>query len=186
MPDKITAKIESYLFYSGDAESFSTLAKHCSISKQDVSIQLDKLSSELTDRGVSLIIHDETAKLVIAKEYSEFIEEIRHASIDSDLTDAQAEALSVVAYLAPVQKMAIDFIRGVNSRAVLRNLAARGLVRSRKENSIKCYVLTSDALAHLGISDTDQLPDYGETRNQLQEFVHSDTQMSLEIEGDDE
>jgi segregation and condensation protein B len=170
-----TAKIESYLFYSGDTESYSNIAKNCDISTKFLDERLSKLQSELEGRGVSLILHDDSAKLVISKEFSEFIRDIEEKEVNSDLTDAQSEALAVVAYLSPVQKMTIDFIRGVNSRAVLRNLSVRGLVTSSTKDSVSYYTVTSDALAHLGISQTEELPDYSNTREQLREFVQSDT-----------
>lgn len=178
MTDNVTAKIESYLFYTGDAVSFSDIASACNISTSDVKQSLSALSSQLEDRGVSLILHNDTARLVTAKEYSDFISKIQESERDTDITDAQAEALSVVAYLAPVQKVTVDFIRGVNSRTVLRNLLTRGLIHNYAEDGTTFFTLTSEALGYLGITDLAELPDYKETRRSLQEFIESDTEMS--------
>jgi len=173
----LTVKIESYLYYSGEPESFNDIAKICNVNKNDIVEALHDLSTQLEGRGVSLIIHSDTVQLVITKECSDFISRIRENDVDTNLTDAQAEALSVVAYLAPVPKIILDFIRGVNSRAVLRNLSRRGLVSSSNKDSIRYFTITSEVLAHLGITHLDDLPEYDETREKLQEFVNSDSAM---------
>ena len=81
-----------------------------------------------------------------------------------ELTRAQLETLTVVAYRSPVTRAELEQIRGVNCAIILRNLLMRGLVEETEETSavLPVYRLTMQALAHLGISSTEELPAYAE------------------------
>lgn len=172
--DNLTAQIESLLFYTGETTKISRIASLCDVSDSQVRKALEALQAELKDRGISLIIHDNTAQLVTDENFSDFITEVKEGEINTDLTSAQSEALAVIAYLSPVKKVRIDFVRGVNSRAVLRNLSARGLITKKKDGGVVVYKLTAEALAHLGITSREDLPDYQETRQKLQKFSESE------------
>lgn len=170
----LSAKIESLLFHTGEPVRIKRMANLCGTDQESIRTALEGLSDELTDRGITLIIHNETARLVTDPDFSEFIASIREQEVNTNLTNAQSEALAVIAYLAPVHKIKIDFIRGVNSRAVLRNLSVRGLITKNRQDGRMVYDLTSDALAHLGITSQEGLPDYKETRQKLYEFTETD------------
>jgi segregation and condensation protein B len=129
------------------------------------------LKNNLEDRGVSLIQHNGDIQLVIDPEFSDIIAKQNKREVDTNLTKAQSEALSVIAYMSPTAKPTIDFVRGVNSRAVLRNLSTRGLIKKDRSGSQTTYSLSSEALQHLGITDTSELPEYEKTRAKLAEFV---------------
>ncbi|MEX2369266.1 MAG: SMC-Scp complex subunit ScpB [Candidatus Paceibacterota bacterium] len=179
--NQLTAKIESLLFYTQEAMSVKEIAKLCGESAGEVETALAKLKEKLAESGLALVTTDKSAQLVTSPNFSDFISEIREEEINTDLTEAQSEALATVAYLAPVQKVRIDFIRGVNSRAVLRNLSVRGLVSRRTADGVSTYDLTPEALAHLGITEKKELPDYEETREKLEAFSEPE-EPSLEVE----
>lgn len=171
----LTKKLEGLLFYFGESVSVSKLSSLCGESKDDVQDALTQLQNDLTDRGITLVIHNNSAQLVTDEGVKEIISEAVASDIDTDLTDPQSEALSVIAYLAPVTKPTIDFVRGVNSRAVLRNLSTRGLISRKSQDSTTYYNLSMDAMTHLGITELSELPDYDSTRERLEEFVMSDS-----------
>ncbi len=59
----------------------------------------------------------------------------------------------------------IDWVRGVNSSAALRTLLMRGLIEGREDERDKRrirYSITTEALAHLGLSRIEDLPRYAE------------------------
>ncbi len=176
--DYITAKIESILFYKREPVQVSELAEICEVDPEKARQVISKLKKELEDRGVSLIQKEGAVEMVTDNEFSELIEKAKREEVDSNLTSAQSEALALVAYLAPVSKAKIDFVRGVNSRAVLRNLSTRGLITKQKGKAGRAYKLTSDALAHLGVTDKKELPDYKATRQKLTEFIEEDEVMA--------
>jgi segregation and condensation protein B len=76
--------------------------------------------------------------------------------------------------MSPTTKPTIDFVRGVNSRAVLRNLSTRGLIKKDRSGNQTTYSLSAEALQHLGITDTTELPEYENTRAKLAEFVDTE------------
>lgn len=174
METTLTKKLEGLLFYFGEPVSIKKLTTLSGASKDEVANALAVLQNDLTDRGITLVIHDDSAQLVTDEGIQEIINEAVASDIDTDLTDAQSEALSVIAYLAPVTKPTIDFVRGVNSRAVLRNLSARGLISKQSQDSTTYYNLSMDTITHLGITELEELPDYNATRERLEEFVMSD------------
>ena len=75
---------------------------------------------------------------------------------------AGLETISIILYKAPVPKSEIDFIRGVNSQFILRNLLIRGLVERIPSSSGRggAYRPTLDLLRYLGVTKVEELPDY--------------------------
>lgn len=162
--------------------SVKDIAKRCEVETAEVETALESLKENLSGRGISLVIVDGSVQMTTSSEFSEFLAKIKEEEINTDLTEAQSEALATIAYLAPVQKVRIDFIRGVNSRAVLRNLSARGLISKTTKDGTTTYDLTPEALSHLGITDKDNLPDYEETREKLENFSeHEEMGLAEEV-----
>jgi len=178
MTESLTAKIEGWLFYTGEAVALKDMTNRFGVDMSEIKGALDELKKQLGNHGISLIVHDDTAQLVTAENLSNLIASLKEDEINTDLTRAQSEALAVIAYLAPVQKLKIDFIRGVNSRAVLRNLSMRGLVTKQQTGGVTKYSISPEALAHLGVTESEALPDYSDTREKLQQFTESDVVMS--------
>lgn len=174
MTNSLSAQIESLLFYAREPTDVSHIAALCKVDESTVIQALEELKDKLSDRGISLLFHDEVVQLVVAEDFSDFISEAAKKEVDSDLTSAQSEALSVIAYLAPVRKVKIDFIRGVNSRAVLRNLSSRGLITKYQKAGKTVYDITADTLSHLGVTSCQELPEYQETRKKLNDFTEND------------
>ena len=82
------------------------------------------------------------------------------------------ETLSIVLYRGPVRKSEIDYIRGVNSATILRNLLVRGLVeRKTDENNQRSffYLPTFELLSYLGISELKELPEYEQTQKEIED-----------------
>ncbi|PSO44500.1 MAG: hypothetical protein BRC22_02450 [Parcubacteria group bacterium QH_9_35_7] len=74
-------------------------------------------------------------------------------------------------------QMVTEEIRGVNCTRILRNLMMRGLIeeQEKKDRLVPEYVLSTRALQHLGISSTEELPDYKELNSDevLEELLTS-------------
>ena len=74
--------------------------------------------------------------------------------MSSEIGKAGLETLAIVLYNGPVSRREIDYIRGVNSSFILRNLCVRGLVEREadsKDQKIFKYRSSLNLLAHLGI-----------------------------------
>jgi segregation and condensation protein B len=77
------------------------------------------------------------------------------------LTQAQAECLSIVAYLQPVSRPEIARIRGVNSESAVGTLLERGLIEEsgRSQFGAVLYRTTDLFLRLFGLTGLDALPD---------------------------
>ena len=73
--------------------------------------------------------------------------------------------LTLVAYLGTPTREEISYIRGVQSAQSIRTLTVRGLINREGE---KC-VLTDDALKQLGVTKSENLPDYETIHTSLTE-----------------
>ena len=83
--------------------------------------------------------------------------------ISEDLTPASVEALSIIAYLGPISRARLEYLRGVNSSVILRTLTIRGLIEripDADHANTFLYGPTLDLMKHLGITSKEQLPDH--------------------------
>lgn len=171
MPDNLISKIEAVLFYLAEPISIDFLAKTLEVSKKEVLSAVKELNETLGQRGIRLVEHDEEVSLVTAPEQSGLIEKIIKEERERDLGRAGIETLSIIAYKGPVNKKDIEYIRGVNSQYVLRNLLLRGLVEkkdSRDDGRSVVYSITGDTLRFLGLGSVKELPEYDEVKKELE------------------
>jgi segregation and condensation protein B len=77
------------------------------------------------------------------------------------LTQAQAECLSIVAYLQPVSRPEIARIRGVASESAVATLEERGLIEDCGRSQFGAILYRTTALFQrlFGLASTDALPD---------------------------
>ena len=184
MKNDLISKIEAILFYLAEPVSVNFLVKLLEVSKGEVIEAIGELGMSLEKRGMRAIYHDDEVTLVTAPEYSELIEKIIKEERERDLGRAGIETLSIIAYKGPVSKKEIEYIRGVNSQYALRNLLLRGLVEKKVspiDSRVIVYSITADTLRYLGLSHISDLPEYEETRKQLETEEEVETESDLEI-----
>ena len=77
------------------------------------------------------------------------------------LTQAQAEALAIIAYLQPVSRPEVARIRGVSSESAVATLAERGLIEESGRSRFGAVVYRTTPLFEklFGLSGLDRLPD---------------------------
>lgn len=170
----LDAKIEALLFYKGEPVSFKELAKSFGVSEEEVKTAVSTLTEKLSDRGISLVINEREVMLGTAPQLSGFFEELRKEELNKELSRASLETLSIVLYKEKVSRADIDYIRGVNSGFILRNLSVRGLVdkiSDTKDSRITMYSPSLELLSHLGVYKVSDLPDFESVVKNLQEKV---------------
>lgn len=175
MTDNLQGKIEAVLFIYGEPIKIKKIADILGIEEATAREGLLALSEALKnyERGLSLMIGENQATLVTKPEFQDIVKKIVKEELDTELSPASLETLAIVAYLGPVSRAKIDYIRGVNSSFILRNLAIRGLVdkEGQKDKSGNfMYKVTFDFWKHIGISSPAQLPDFDKYRNLINEF----------------
>ena len=166
-------KIEAVLFYKTEPIKKSILAELFSVSIEEIEIALMTLSEALQTRGIRLVLTDTMAQLGTAPEMSEIIDLVRKEELKSDIGKAGAETLSIILYRGPLSRIELDKIRGVNSSFIIRNLLIRGLIERRPhptDSRSFIYATTPALLNHLGITRREELPEYEQILNALEQF----------------
>jgi segregation and condensation protein B len=175
MSINLESKIEGLLFYKGEDVSIKKLSELLRVSTEEIQEGLNKLEQSLAERGLVLVRKDDRVMLGISSDLSPLIESIRKDEITKELSKASLEALTIVLYKGKVYRSEIDYIRGVNSSFIIRNLLVRGLIEKiadDKDNRRVFYRPTFDTLSFMGITSLEQLPNYDEVTKQLQEIVN--------------
>ncbi len=167
------AAAHALLFASGEPLSKKQLAKLLDIKDSEVTLVLKALTDSLKESGVMLVETDTEVELRTTPEASLIVKKLREAELSRDLGKASLETLSVIAYQEGATRGEIDWVRGVNSSTSLRTLLVRGLIEGREDERDKRrirYGLTTEALAHLGITNASALPRYDELAPQAKEL----------------
>lgn len=185
----IDAKIEALLFFKTEPVSSLDLAKILKISEEEILDGIKVLEEKLLDRGVCLLKKDNSFMLGTAQEMSPVVEELIKEELNRDLGKAGLETLAIVLYRGPILKSEIDYIRGVNSGFILRNLLVRGLVEKEQNREGRGFVYrpTFDLMQHLGVTEAQKLPDFNEINTSLDSGIKKGESSSEEgIFGEEE
>lgn len=181
----LDTQLEAILFFKGEPMRIKELASMLAVDENAINEALETLAKNLNERGITVMRHNDTVQLVTGPEYSELIEEIRKEELSKDLGKAGAEVLAIILYKGPSTRAGIDYVRGVNSTATLRNLMIRGLVeKSINPQDARSYLYkpTLDLLSFLGIDRVEDLPEYESVKRELELFE----QKQEELEHDDD
>jgi segregation and condensation protein B len=153
--------IEALLFLSPEPVAVADLAEACDAGVDEVSAALAELGEACAGRGVVARevaggwtfatdpVAEEAARRLLAKPRT------------PPLTPAQAEALSIVAYLQPVSRPEMARIRGVASDSATATLLERGFIEEagRSQFGAVLYRTTPRFLKLFGLRSLDELPD---------------------------
>ncbi len=175
----LESKIEAVLFWKGEPVSEKELAKLFSVDASQITESLKNLEQSLSGRGLTLIRNGNgaTAEVMLytASEAGEIIKELTKEELSRDITKAGVEVLSLIIYRGPIAKRDIDYIRGVNSSYILRNLLVRGLIERVESTDARSFVYqpTFELLAHLGVSKKEDLPDFATVEQDIASFMAS-------------
>ncbi len=172
--DKIAQKIEAYLFFKGEPVNLKNLSKILDVDMQIIDQCLEILNQKnKTDSGIVLIQYDDMITLGTHADVSDFIEKMIKDDLQKDLGKSALETLAIILYQGPVRRSDIDYIRGVNSQFILRNLLIRGLISRVDDPSDErtfLYKPSLELMSFLGITDIKQLPDFDDVIVKLSNF----------------
>ncbi len=166
-------KIEAVLFFKGEAIKVSALAKLLKEKEGEVITALERLETALDGRGLRLSRNGDEVLLVTHPDAHAMIEALRKEELEGDLSKAALETLTIILYKETITKSEIDYIRGVNSGFILRNLLIRGLIEklpNPKDKRSPLYRPTFDTINYLGIASIKELPDYEIYKKKLEEI----------------
>ena len=173
MPILLSSQIEAVLFYKAEPLSVKRLAQILKKEEDEIRLALHELRDELKGRGLTLVEWEDEVTLGTSKDVSSLIETLTKDELVKDLGKAGLETLSIILYQGPISRAEIDYIRGVNSNFILRNLLIRGLierVENPKDQRSFLYKPTLELISHLGLSKITDLPDYEVVRKDIENF----------------
>ena len=178
----LQAKLEALLFVYGEPVKLKTLSEKLGVTDGVAEAALQALRIELQSdtRGLAMFSSEDRHSLVTKPEFSEIIQKIIKEEFDSELTAASLETLAIVSYLGPCIRAEIDYIRGVNSSFILRNLAIRGLVERKQDperGNAFIYNVSFDFLKHMGVSSVDSLPEHAKYRGLVKSFLKKENEI---------
>lgn len=138
-----------------------------------IAVQLLKQRLEASQSGLQLVVQGAEIELVTHGEIGEDIRTALKQEASAELSKAALETLAILAYRGPLTRPEIEQVRGVQSALMLRNLMLRGLVEQHEEERLgqPTYRVTLNFLKQLGLSATDNLPNY-ETLRQSPTVIH--------------
>lgn len=175
--DKLIAKIEALLFIYGEPMDLKKIAKTLGAEESEVKEALKEMEEkyQADERGLFLVFEKEKVQLTTKPDFAKLLESVIKEELHENLTGAALETLSIVAYAGPLTRAELEYIRGVNSSFTLRNLLIRGLIRREvdsKRSNVFLYLPSFDLLKHLGISRTEDLPEYQRFQQLIEKLRH--------------
>lgn len=159
----LPSKLESILFVASKPLSISVLAKAVEKNEVEVEEAIETLRMKYNhaESGIHLLLDGKSVQFSTNPDNGELIRAFLKQEIAGELTKAQLETLTVVAYRGPVSRSEIEQIRGMNCSVILRNLLMRGLIEEQTNDTlVPLYSVSFEALSHLGIHAVEELPDY--------------------------
>jgi segregation and condensation protein B len=153
--------VESLLFLSPEPVSTADLAEACEASEAEIDRALDLLATSLDGRGLTLREVAGGHTLAARPDSADAARRLLAKPKTPPLTQAQAETLSIVAYLQPVSRPEIARIRGVSSESAVQTLTERGLIEEAGRSRFGAVIHRTTPLFErlFGLSGLDQLPD---------------------------
>jgi segregation and condensation protein B len=175
----LPSQIEALLFWKAETLSIKKIANILEKSEAEVREAIKTLHEDLKGRGITLVEWEDDVTLGTAQGASELIEKLNKEELSKDLGKAGLETLSIILYQGPISRADIDYIRGVNSQFIVRNLLIRGLidkVDNPADQRSFLYKPTLELLSFLGVSKIEDVPDFESVRKDIENFKINDAQ----------
>lgn len=171
-PTNLAVRTEAFLFSEGGPVAKKRLAQLLQCTPQELDQALTELSGRLSG-GIALIQTETECSLAIAAAAGDSVKRAQENELGKEIGDAGLEVLSIVLYRGPSTRAKIDYIRGVNTSSTVRNLLARGLLErtgNPADGREYLYRPTTELVAHLGVTNAHDLPEYAKISSELAAF----------------
>lgn len=164
----LKSQVETLLFVSGAPLSFERLLEFLEADEHELKNVLVELESEYSaDSGKGFFLLRKDYDDEFLREYQFVTPEANQEIVKTflkwneslDLSKTAIEALTIIAYRGPLERTALDYIRGVNSRQIVNQLIVKGLVQEVKPD---LFEVTIRFLRLLGLGAVQNLPNYQE------------------------
>jgi segregation and condensation protein B len=161
--NELVRVVEALLFLSPEPVSAERLAEACEVGEGEVIEALARLREHYAEGWRGVVLREVAGGFALATDpvAEPAARRLLARPRTPPLTQAQAECLSVVAYLQPVSRPEIARIRGVASESAVGTLVERGLIEESGRSRFGAVLYrTSELFQKLfGLATLDALPD---------------------------
>lgn len=167
--------IEAILFASGREITKNELILNLEIPKEEIEVLIKEMQEDYKkqNRGIELIVINNTYQLCTKKELYEYIYSILDKRSKPKISNATMETLSIIAYNPKITRAEIESIRGVNVDACIYKLLEYNLIEESGKTDLPgkpmAYQTTDEFLKMFGyknLNDLPELPKYKLDENQ--------------------
>lgn len=155
--------IETILFVHGEPITIEKLAKVLKKKPEEVREALAALGGDYKERGIVMLEKDGAYQLGSNPDNARVVEDLVKGEFSEELSRAALETIAIIAYRGPLTRIDIEYVRGVNSSFILRNLMMRGLIEridNPKDARSYLYRISFDFLKHFGLTRVEDLPEF--------------------------
>ena len=186
--------IEALIFAWGDSIEVKEIANFFEVEISKVKKIIEELKTDYSERGIRLQVAGGLVTFSTNPEYGESIKSFGIQVLKKNITEANMETLSVIAYLGPTTKAVVDNVRGVNSDGSIQNLLKNELIyevrRLKAPGKPFVYKVTDKFLMTFNIDSLDDLPplmDRDEIKEKLKftEIKDEDIDFIMDTEEDE-
>jgi segregation and condensation protein B len=184
--NKKLVQLESILLISDKALKIKNLSKKLEMNKRETKELIENLTEKFNqeDSGIHVSTTNNKIQFTTSPNSEEIIKEFVKEELNSNLSDASMETLTIIAYRGPITKSELEQIRGVNCSVILKNLLIRNLIESstNKEKMTETYTTTLEFLNYLGLNNISELPDYEKLNsNEIIDKILNENQEENEV-----
>lgn len=186
--------IEALIFAWGDSIEVKEIANFFEVEISKVKKIIEELKTDYSERGIRLQVAGGLVTFSTNPEYGESIKSFGIQVLKKNITEANMETISVIAYLGPTTKAVVDNVRGVNSDGSIQNLLKNELIyevgRLKAPGKPFVYKVTDKFLMTFNIESLDDLPplmDRDEIKEKLKftEIKDEDIDFIMDTEEDE-
>ncbi len=159
---EIKKSIEAILFACGEAITYDKLASLHEITTGQVKELIKELSQTYDDRGIQLLMYDNSCQLCTKEKYEGIIKDALGIKKNGALSKSCLETLAIIAYNQPVTRAYVEEVRGVDSAYTFGVLLQRELIDIKGKLDVpgrpNLYVTNENFLRIFGLSSIKELP----------------------------
>ncbi len=155
--------VEALLFLSPQPVETSDLALALEVREGQIDEAIEVLREDLAPGKRGIVLRQEGGGFALASapEHEDAARRLLANPRTPPLTQAQAETLSIVAYLQPVSRPEVARIRGVSSESAVQTLSERGLIEESGRSQFGAAIFRTTPLfeRQFGLDGLEALPD---------------------------
>jgi segregation and condensation protein B len=159
----IARQVAALLFCSPDPVSRADLAEAIGVAEPRIDDAIEELRAHFAPGESGIVLREVGSGVTFASEpeADDAVRRLLSKPRTPPLSQAQAECLSIVAYLQPMSRPEIARIRGVNSDSPVQTLEDRGLIEEKGRTQFGAILYRTTVLfeKQFGLQSLKELPD---------------------------